>query len=147
MKCLTRINKKNIVNAIMSLTKEIFSPKFWWIQFVVLLLSSQLRAQTSTTYIQKSSAFSSGSGSVQSTSYKLHGTLGQSFNGSSSSTSFSLKVGFESNLINQSYDLTLSNLTLNPSSVVRGNDITAFFTVRSNVCPITSGSEPNTRCQ
>ncbi|HEV8512957.1 MAG TPA: FlgD immunoglobulin-like domain containing protein [Cyclobacteriaceae bacterium] len=115
----------------MTIRDSISLSKSWWTFVYLLFVCVQLNAQTSASYIQKSSAYSSGSGSTSSASYKLHGTLGQSFIGAVNSTSYNSQVGFESNLINQSYDLTLSNLTLNPSSVVRGNDITAFFTVRN----------------
>jgi len=115
----------------MKLTAQRSRSKFWWIPSILLLLCFKLHAQTSSSYLIKSTSFSSGSGSTQSASYKLHGTLGQSFTGSNSSASYNLKSGFESNLINQSFDLTMVNLTLNPTSVVRGSDVTAFFTVRN----------------
>ena len=112
-------------------TAQRYLSGIWWTPFILLLLCIQLHAQTSSSYSIKSNSFSSGSGSTQSASYKLHGTLGQSFTGSNSSASYNLKSGFESNLINQSFDLTMVNLTLNPTSVVRGSDVTAFFTVRN----------------
>ena len=115
----------------MTIRDSISLSKTWWAFVLLLLVCVRLSAQTSTSYNQKSSTYSSGSGSKQSTTYKLQGTLGQSFTGSTNSTGYNLQIGFGANLINQSFDLTLANLTLNPSTVVRGGDITAFLTVRN----------------
>lgn len=60
----------------------------------VFFISVSLFAQTSTTYEQKSSTFSNGSGSVSSAIYQLRGTLGQPVAGTISSGSYRLSAGF-----------------------------------------------------
>ena len=86
------------------------------------------------TYALKSSIFSNGAETSQSTSYKLKATIGQDIVGNATSTSYRLETGFEpstSGLSELLPDLVFLSPNINPATVAPGQVTAATFIIKN----------------
>lgn len=98
------------------------------ISFILFCLTLSVRGQT----VLHAHSFSNGSGNVTGSAYRLRGTLGQTLVGGATSAGYHLNAGFGYSVgLDQMPDLDFTSIEINPASIVRGNSLNAFFTLKN----------------